>query len=191
MPRAPRGFRGRGPRHDETERRQDAFARHVVPEIPLLLRVARALAGGEAEDVVQDTLLRAYRAIDRFDGRHPRAWLLTILRNSAANHHRKRTPSPARGADLAESPLGELPSNEAGPEQQVLDGTFEEAVETALALLPAKARQVVELVDVRGLTYEEAALALHVPIGTVMSRLHRARQRMRRQLDPPRRGEQT
>lgn len=61
-----------------------AFARYVEPEVPILYRVALTLVGQrvDAEDLVQDTLVRAYRTIDRFDGAHPRAWLLTILRNT-------------------------------------------------------------------------------------------------------------
>ena len=82
-----------GPLADR-ESRAHAFRLHVEPEIEVLLRVARTLtrSGADAEDLVQETLVRAYRAIDRFDGRHPRAWLLTILRNTNANMHRRRRP---------------------------------------------------------------------------------------------------
>jgi RNA polymerase sigma-70 factor (ECF subfamily) len=71
-----------------------AFQRYVVPEIPALLRVAQSLTSNahDAEDLVQDTMLRAYRAIDRFDGEHARAWLFTILRNTHVNRNRKRRP---------------------------------------------------------------------------------------------------
>lgn len=64
-----------------------AFAKHVLPEINVLFRVARSITrhDADAEDLVQDTLLRAFRAIERFDGRHPRAWLLTIMRNALSD----------------------------------------------------------------------------------------------------------
>src|SRR6056297_4282422 len=70
------------------------FRDQVLTELPVLLRVARRLTqdGHDAEDLVQDTLVRAYRAFDRFDGRYPRAWLLTILRNTHRNQLRKRRP---------------------------------------------------------------------------------------------------
>jgi RNA polymerase sigma-70 factor (ECF subfamily) len=77
----------RPPAADET-----AFEQYVLPEIEVLLRVAHSLTHdhAEAEDLVQDTLLRAYRGIAGFDGRHPRAWLLTILRNTNINRNRDR-----------------------------------------------------------------------------------------------------
>ena len=163
--------------------RQDAFARWVVPEIPILLRVATSLTGqsADAEDLVQDTLIRAYKAVDRFDGEHPRAWLLTILRNTHINRARRRLPVLFRepGTAVEQSPFGVEPRT---PEDLVVDGTFDAVVENALRTLPARFRQVVELVDVAGLSYAEAASVLRIPQGTVMSRLHRARNRMRTQL---------
>ena len=80
----------------------DAFERYVLPEVEVMLRVARSLTRNhaDAEDLVQDTMLRAYRAIDRFDGRHPRAWLLTILRNTHINRNRRRRPELLRDPDV-------------------------------------------------------------------------------------------
>lgn len=71
-----------------------AFDRYIVPEIPVLYRVALSLTGQQvdAEDLVQETLVRAFRAVDRFDGAHPRAWLLTILRHAHLNRVRMRRP---------------------------------------------------------------------------------------------------
>ena len=71
----------------------EAFRRYVEPEIEVLLRVARTLVGSaDAEDLLQETLIRAWRSVDRFDGRYPRAWLLTILRNTNMNMHRHQRP---------------------------------------------------------------------------------------------------
>jgi len=80
-----------------------AFERYVLPETELLLRVANSLTRNraDAEDLVQDTLLRAFRAIDRFDGRYPRAWLLTILRNTHINRNRRRRPELLRDPERA------------------------------------------------------------------------------------------
>lgn len=75
-------------------RQATAFRTYVEPELEVLLRVARTLTGsaGDAEDLVQETLIRAWRSVDRFDGRHPRAWLFTILRNTNMNMNRRQRP---------------------------------------------------------------------------------------------------
>jgi RNA polymerase sigma-70 factor (ECF subfamily) len=162
--------------------RNEAFAEYVVPEIEVLYRVARSLTGhaADAEDLVQDTLLRAFRSIDSFDGQHPRAWLLTILRNAEHNRHRRKRPQllddPDEMADLA------AVATDRGPEQMLVDAMFDATVERAFAALPEKYRRAIALVDIEGFNYAEAAAVLDVPVGTVMSRLHRGRARIRRQL---------
>lgn len=162
--------------------RDAAFREYVEPELDVLLRVALRLTRSmvDAEDLVQETVLRAYRAIDRFDGRHPRAWLLTILRNANINNARKRRPVLLHDEDAT---LGQLSGRGAdgrdGPAELVVDGTPDAHVVAALQALSPKYRAVVVLVDIEDLTYKEAADVLDVPIGTVMSRLHRARRNVR------------
>lgn len=158
------------------------FARYVVPELEVLLRVAVALSAdqSDAEDLVQETLIRAYRAIDRFDGQHPRAWLFTIMRNAQRGSARRRRPWLL--AEQSEADLIPDPSRDHQPEEVVLDRALEAAILEALAHLPRRFAQVVRLIDVGGLTYAEAARALGIPTGTVMSRLHRGRSRMRDRL---------
>ncbi len=162
-----------------------AFARYVEPEIEMLLRVARTLTGSwpDAEDLVQDTLVRAYRGIGGFDGAHPRAWLLTILRNTNVNAQRRRRPDlldgdgefdlhrPAFGAAVAPS-----------PEQIVTDRVLTDELQRALDALDDRFRVVLLLIDVDDLTYREVADVLGIPIGTVLSRLSRARERIRVQV---------
>jgi RNA polymerase sigma-70 factor (ECF subfamily) len=181
-PREDDGAPTADPNHPDRveQRRRAAFQWYVVPELDVLARVARSLTGSahDAEDLVQDTLIRAYRAADRFDGESPRAWLLTIMRNTQKNRVRRRRPSLLRGGDdvrhrLAQEPGGEEP--ERLVTERLLDGRLDRAVRS----LPARFRAVVELVDLAGLTYEEAATFLDIPAGTVMSRLHRARARLR------------
>lgn len=161
--------------------RQDAFAKHVLPEIEVLLRVARSLTRhpADAEDLVQDTLLRAYRAIERFDGRHPRAWLLTILRNTHASRQRGRGMEVLSDVEAERTPGAAAEE----PETVVLRSTFDDAVEQAFRALPDKFRLAVELVDLGGLSYKQVAVTLGVPVGTVMSRLHRGRGRIRAALE--------
>jgi RNA polymerase sigma-70 factor (ECF subfamily) len=160
---------------------QAAFARYVLPEIDVLYRVARSITrhAADAEDLVQDTMLRAFRAIDRFDGRHPRAWLLTIMRNAEINRVRRRRPGlltdPDGAADHGSAMIDDAP----GPEEQVMDRRFDAVVEEGYRALPEAFREVIDLVDLGGLSYAEAAAVLEIPEGTVMSRLHRGRRRIR------------
>jgi RNA polymerase sigma-70 factor (ECF subfamily) len=162
----------------------ELFARHVVPEIEVLLRVAQNLTRNraEAEDLVQDTLLRAFKAIGTFDGRHPRAWLLTILRNTNINRHRRQRPELLDDPDLTMATVADTSSSGESPEGLVVGATFDAVVEDALAQLPEDFRRTIELVDIEGLSYKEAAQVLDVPIGTIMSRVHRARHRIRDRL---------
>jgi RNA polymerase sigma-70 factor (ECF subfamily) len=161
-----------------------AFERYVLPELDVLLRVAMSLtrSSADAEDLVQDTLLRAYGAVERFDGRYPRAWLLTIMRNAQVNRVRRRRPELLRDPEAGDRIL-ETRTPHDSAEQDALRDAFDAAVESALEALPDKFRRVVRLVDLDGLSYKEAADLLGVPIGTVMSRLHRARKRIRSRLD--------
>ena len=162
----------------------EAFATYVVPEVDVLYRVALSITRNpaDAEDLVQDTLLRAYKSIGSFDGRHPRAWLLTILRNTQINRVRRRRPELMRDPDANMAVLASTASSDRNPEDLVIDQTFDAAVEEAFAALPEKFREIVEIVDINGLSYREAAEVLGIPEGTVMSRLHRARARIRRRL---------
>ncbi len=168
-----------------SEAQHEAFRTYVVPELEILYRVARRLTGDavEAEDLVQDTLVRAFRAIERFDGRYPRAWLLTILRNTHRNALRKRRPDlldeevaqriPARGDD----------GREDGVDAQAMHDHLDPVVREGLRKLSRDHRAVIGLVDLDGLTYQEAAEVLDVPVGTIMSRLHRARRKVRSHLE--------
>lgn len=161
--------------------RRACYAWQVLPEIDVLLRVALSMTAqpGDAEDLVQDTLLRAWRSIGSFDGRYPRAWLLTIMRNAEINRHRRRRPRLLDDPDTElERYARDRPAG-ASAEDTVVNRVFDDAVESALADLPDGFREVVVLVDVDGLTYAEAAHILGLPQGTVMSRLHRARTRIR------------
>lgn len=162
--------------------RHEAFSRYVLPEIDVLLRVARSLTGDstDAEDLAQETMLRAFRAIDRFDGAHPRAWLLTIMRNTQINRSRKRRPGLLMDPEVVVDEPARSPQGD--PEATVVGEGFEAVVADAFASLPAHHRRLLSLIDIDGLSYREAAAVLGVPVGTVMSGLHRARTRIRRRL---------
>lgn len=165
---------------------QDArFAEYVVPELEVMYRVAQSITRNptDAEDLVQDTLIRAYKAIERFDGRYPRAWLLTIMRNAQVNRVRRKRPELMRDPDETMSRVADESPDGADAESQLMDQEFEAPIQAALDSLPDKFRQVVELVDLNQLSYQEAADAMGIPVGTVMSRLHRARRNIRQHLE--------
>lgn len=169
--------------------RRAAFRDVVEPELDVMLRVARSLTGHEAdaEDLVQDALVRAFRALDRFDGRYPRAWLLTIVRNTHLNAVRKRRPSLLEDLDLpgARPAFGAASAAHASAEEEVVAGIVDADLAAAVAALDPRFRSVLVLVDVHDLSYAEAAAVLDVPVGTVMSRLSRARHRVRSALGDP------
>ena len=165
---------------------QDArFQAYVVPEIEVLYRVAYSITRNkaDAEDLVQDTMMRAYRAIERFDGKYPRAWLLTIMRNAQVNRVRRKRPELMHDPDETMSRVADESAEGADAESVLMDQEFEAPIEEALAALPEKFLRVVELVDLNELSYQEAADALGIPVGTVMSRLHRARRNIRTHLE--------
>ncbi len=165
--------------------REEVFRCYVEPEVEVLLRVAQTLTGSwaDAEDVVQETLIRAWRACDRFDGAHPRAWLLTILRHTHLNSLRRQRPdliAEHSQLDLHRPAFGA--ASTASPEDQHAAREFSAPLERAVSALHPRYRTVVLLIDVDELTYAEAAQVLDVPLGTVMSRLSRARDKLRHQL---------
>jgi RNA polymerase sigma-70 factor (ECF subfamily) len=166
---------------EQDARRRDTYQRYVLPEVEVLLRVALSMTDqrADAEDLVQDTLLRAWRSIDSFDGQYPRAWLLTILRNANINRHRRQRPVLLDDPDMTFERRTDSGTDVPSAEDVVVDQMFDEAVEAAVGRLPERFREVLLLVDVHGLSYAAAAEVLGVPEGTVMSRLHRARKRVR------------
>lgn len=146
--------------------------------IPELLRAASRLCGSAeaGEDLVQETYLQAWRSFHRFEaGTNCRAWLYKILLYTYSSQNRKRMRQPFLvDLDAAETALLVEPPTP--------DTLSVEAVKTAFDRLPETFRTLVVLVDVEGLTYREAAEALDVPVGTVMSRLSRGRGLLRLEL---------
>jgi len=163
-------------------RQATAFRSYVEPELDVLLRVARTLTGSasDAEDLVQETLIRAWRSVDRFDGRHPRAWLFTILRNTNRNMNRRQRPVTVEDPTVLSRARPAFNSAFApGPEDEALGRYLPDVLDRAVTALDVGFRTVLLLIDVDELTYAEAAEVLKLPMGTVMSRLSRARNRVR------------
>jgi RNA polymerase sigma-70 factor (ECF subfamily) len=168
----------------------DAF---VSPHLAVLLRVAGSLCRNphDAEDLVQDTLVRAFNGLATFDGTYPRAWLLTIMRNANINRHRRQRPGLLRDATDLSGEVDRRNPPVPSAEDVATARTQAPWIADALGRLSARHLQVIQLVDIDGLTYDEAAAALGLPAGTVMSRLHRGRRKMRAHLahDPDFRSE--
>jgi RNA polymerase sigma-70 factor, ECF subfamily len=153
-------------------------------------RVARRLVGSreEAEDLVQDTYARAFRSWKSFTpGTNMRAWLLRILTNLNLDRGRRvqRTPDiqPLEEGDyFLANKVAETSGEQALEEERVVERLSQDSIVHALSALPHDFRDVVVLVDIGDFSYADAAQILDVPIGTVMSRLHRGRRLLKQEL---------
>jgi RNA polymerase sigma-70 factor, ECF subfamily len=153
-------------------------------------RVARHLAGSkeEAEDLVQDTYARAFRSWRSFTpGTNLRAWLLRILTNLNIDRGRRRQRTPdmqplEEGDYFLYNKLEETSADGNAAEERVLDRLSQDDIVEALSAVPHDFRDVIVLVDIGDFTYQDAAQILDIPVGTVMSRLHRGRRILKREL---------
>jgi len=163
-------------------RKREEFAALALPHMDQVYTAGLYLSRNknEAEDLLQETFLRAYRFWHQFTpGTNCRAWLMTILHNTFKNRYRERYREQ-RSVDVEEA-LPELENaanvdtGESDPESIVLGQLLDGEVEAALKQLPVEFLEVVVLVDIQELSYEEAAAVIACPIGTIRSRLSRAR----------------
>jgi RNA polymerase sigma-70 factor (ECF subfamily) len=164
----------------ETDRRA-RFERLAVPLLDDAMQLAAWLAGNraDAEDIVQEAMLRAYKYLDRFSGGAFRPWLLAIVRNTAMTWLKRNRSAklvlvpdfeteqqPETDAAVAPSPT---------PEGSLLQRDLADRLNRAVAALPEDFREVIVLRELQDLSYKEIAAVIDAPIGTVMSRLARAR----------------
>jgi RNA polymerase sigma factor (sigma-70 family) len=160
------------------------FTSVVMPHLDAAYNLAHWLTGNrtDAEDVVQDASLRAFRAIHKFAGGNARAWVLCIVRNTACSWLRKNRPTAVVTVEDLETveAVYAKPADRDGetPEAALIAKTDAEQLRAAIAALPTPFRETLVLRDIEGLDYREIAEATEVPIGTVMSRLARARGRL-------------
>jgi RNA polymerase sigma-70 factor (ECF subfamily) len=173
----------------DRERFEELAMEHMGSLYTAALRMTRNPS--DAEDLVQETYLKAYRAFDTFqEGTNLKAWLYRILTNTFINAYRarKRRPDETDIEDLENlylyRRLGGLEGASAGrsAEEEVLDHFTEAEVKDAIESLPEQFRLAVLLGDVEGFSYKEIAEILEIPIGTVMSRLHRGRRALQKRL---------
>jgi RNA polymerase sigma-70 factor (ECF subfamily) len=155
--------------------RSAQFDQAVEAELPVLRRIAQRLAGSvdDAEDLVQSTVMHALRSHALFDGQHLRSWLITIMRN------RQRSLWRRLKLVREDEMLEEDTATELGFWASVHDRLEADEIVRALDCVSEPLRMAVLLCDVEDMTYEEAAAAMGVPIGTVRSRLFRGRKQLR------------
>jgi RNA polymerase sigma-70 factor (ECF subfamily) len=155
------------------------FEQFIWPQMEAAYRFARWMVRDhhDAEDVVQESFVKAYRAAGTFRGGDVRPWLFAIVRNSAMNYlQRKRSGSQGEAPDVAD------PAPD--PETALARKNEQQRVQAAIRELPAEFRETLLLREMEGMAYKEIAAVLNTPMGTVMSRLSRARQMLMEKLKP-------
>ncbi len=163
----------------------ESFNRLVLAHQDQVYSLAYRFMGqrAAAEDAAQEAFIRAFRAIRSFRGEHFRAWLLSITANACRDELRRQRRRPTRSLDAPTSEDDpstlDPPDPGATPESIALNAELRGALERALLQLPEEWRLIVVLADVHGLSYDEVATAAALPLGTVKSRLSRARGRLR------------
>jgi RNA polymerase sigma-70 factor, ECF subfamily len=161
------------------------YARQAVGYRPLLFSAAYQMTrnSADAEDLVQETYLKAHQKCDSFQGAHLRGWLSRILTNTFINSYHSRRRHPEVLGLEADDRQFDTPVSTTGsgrdPAEEVLQGLLDEELQSALRSLPPLNLRVVLLADVEGYSYKEIAQITGSPIGTVMSRLHRGRQALK------------
>ena len=166
---------------DESDRLK-LYEQKVLPHLDAAYNLARWLAGNDhdAQDVAQEASLRAFKFFGNFRGENARAWLLAIVRNTFYTWLRKNRP-PVNTVEISDETLDveDVSANAGAVNPQFADA---DAVRRALAELPVEFREIVILREMEGFSYKEIADLAEVPIGTVMSRLARARKLLRKSL---------
>lgn len=164
------------------------FVREAMPFHTVLLRTARrlTLSQADAEDLVQDTLMNAYTGFHRFEpGTNLQAWLFRIMHNRWISTHRmkQRRPDTFSVAEFTDNDMlgsaGHSVIAERSAEDRALDLFCDDRIRDAVLTLPEGFRTVLYYADIEGLTYAETAARMDIPLGTVMSRIARSRERLR------------
>jgi len=171
---------------------QASFADAAMPLMDQLYSAAIRMTrnAADAEDLVQETYMKAYRGYERFEeGTNLKAWMYRILTNSYINRYRakQRRPDETDIADVEDMYLyrrlgGEQSDLGTSAEESFLSSVTDDAVKNAIEAIPENFRIAVLLADVEGFAYKEIAEILEIPIGTVMSRIHRGRKALEKQL---------
>ena len=174
----------------QTKRRERVFEVEFLPQIDALYNFAFHLTYDEddANDLVQETYMKAFRFIDSYhEGTNAKAWLFKILKNAFINHYRKAANRPNR-VDYEEIVTFQNADNDSNftsyqdLREEMFQGMMGDEVTNAINSLPVDFRTVILLCDIEGFKYEEISKIIDIPIGTVRSRLHRARNMLKEKL---------
>jgi RNA polymerase sigma factor (sigma-70 family) len=168
----------------ERQRTFGTFEQVVLPHLDAAYNLARWLMRREhdAEDVVQEAYLRAFNAFGQYHGGEARSWLLTIVRNTCYTRLARNREGSSASFDEA---LHDVATYTLNPEIILQQRSDRDAVKQAMEDLPVEFREVIILREFEGLSYQEIASVADLPVGTVMSRLARARSRLQRALAAP------
>lgn len=165
------------------------FQEEMVPHMDLLYHFALRTTGSadDAKDLLQDTYLKAYRFIGKYEqGTNAKAWLFRIMKNSFINNYRKHAREPEQVDYAAIEDYYELVRDQSGEgndlRKKFYNDLLEDEVVAAMDSITEEFRTIIILSDLEGLTYEEIAEMLEIPLGTVRSRLHRARKNLQGKL---------
>ncbi|WP_236975376.1 sigma-70 family RNA polymerase sigma factor [Membranihabitans maritimus] len=169
--------------------KDEIFENELLPNIDSLHTFAYHLAfnDDDAKDLVQETFLKAYKALDSYEpGTNAKAWLFKILKNAYINQYRKRARRPTK-VDYEDYIGYQDREDQASIDfmdlrEEIFDNLIGDEVTSAVNSLPVDFRAVILLCDIEGFTYEEISKIIDVPIGTVRSRLHRARNMLKEKL---------
>jgi RNA polymerase sigma-70 factor (ECF subfamily) len=162
---------------DEMRQFEDIF----LPHLDAAYNLARWIVqhDQDAQDIVQEAYIRAFKGFHGFRGGNGRAWLLTIVRNTAYTWINKRVPDQKLIPYIEEKHADIISMDQSGSENVI--EKRKEDLHNALERLPSEFREIIILYEIEGLSYKELALSLEVPVGTVMSRLSRARRRLQQE----------
>lgn len=173
----------------ELQQRYVEFEKEAVPHLDAVYNFALRMTGDEddADDLVQETFLKAFRFFDKFEkGTNCKAWLFRILKNSFINDYRKTTKEPNKvDYEDIQNFYENIKADEVETqhyEEDAFSNLLDDEISKAISELPEDFRTVVILSDIEGFTYEEIADFVDIPVGTVRSRLHRARKMLYVQL---------
>lgn len=169
----------------KTKKLYEDFEREAIPHKDALFNFALKLTGGEdeADDLVQETYLKAFRFFDKFElGTNCKAWLFSIMKNTFINEYRKVSKEPNKvDYEDVQNFYENIKADEVQTDHLVSDSfsnVFDDEITDAIAELPSDFQTIIILADIEGYSYEEVAEFMSCPVGTVRSRLHRARKLM-------------
>lgn len=173
----------------ELQKRYAEFEKEAIPYMDAVYNFALRMTGDEddADDLVQETFLKAFRFFDKFEkGTNCKAWLFRILKNSYINDYRKQTKEPDKvDYEDVQNFYETIKSDEVESkhyENDAFTNLLDDEISNAITELPEDFRTVIILSDIEGFTYEEISDFVDIPVGTVRSRLHRARKMLYAQL---------